>query len=162
MATITSAPVAVTHGKIERGSAFSGTSSIRGMASPMSRSLFLGSFSRHRSSSGRTFAGTPLRSGFSFTTDARISAMSSPWNGLFPVSISHSTTPKAQMSERLSTTFPRACSGDMYDAVPRIIPARVGEMVMVGEVVGEPWGSPAAASDVFAHRSPAPLRCRPA
>ena len=29
------------------------------------------------------------------------------------------------MSVRLSTTFPRACSGDMYAAVPRTIPASV-------------------------------------
>ena len=30
--------------------------------------------------------------------------------------------PKAQISVRLSTGLPRACSGDMYAAVPRIIP----------------------------------------
>ena len=30
-----------------------------------------------------------------------------------PVSISHSTTPNDQMSARLSTGFPAACSGDM-------------------------------------------------
>jgi hypothetical protein len=29
------------------------------------------------------------------------------------------------MSDRLSTGFPRACSGDMYAAVPKMIPACV-------------------------------------
>jgi len=38
---------------------------------------------------------------------------SSARNGRSPLSISKSTTPKAQMSARLSTGFPRACSGDM-------------------------------------------------
>ena len=37
----------------------------------------------------------------------------SPANRRRPVSISHSTAPKAQMSARLSTTPPRACSGAM-------------------------------------------------
>ena len=34
-------------------------------------------------------------------------------------------TPNAQMSARLSTALPRACSGLMYAAVPRIIPTPV-------------------------------------
>ena len=39
------------------------------------------------------------------------------------------------MSARLSTVFPRACSGDMYAAVPRIIPARViAGVVIVGDI----------------------------
>src|SRR5713226_6585069 len=42
------------------------------------------------------------------------------------------------MSARLSTVLPRACSGLIYAAVPRITPARVGEMVSVGECVGSP------------------------
>jgi hypothetical protein len=42
-----------------------------------------------------------------------------------PVSNSNSTTPKAQISARSSTGLPRACSGDMYAAVPRIMPACV-------------------------------------
>ena len=42
-----------------------------------------------------------------------------------PVSISYSTHPNAQMSVRWSTGRPRACSGDMYAAVPRIMPACV-------------------------------------
>jgi hypothetical protein len=37
----------------------------------------------------------------------------SPEKSVFPVSISHSRTPKDQMSARLSTALPRACSGDM-------------------------------------------------
>ena len=37
------------------------------------------------------------------------------------------------MSARLSTALPRACSGDMYAAVPRIRPAAVLECASVGE-----------------------------
>ena len=64
----------------------------------------------------------------------------SPANGCLPVSISYSTTPKAQMSARLSTTAPRACSGAMYAAVPRITPACVADSVSVGEMDGLPCG----------------------
>jgi hypothetical protein len=39
--------------------------------------------------------------------------VSPPPNSILPVSISYSTTPKAQISARLSTGLPRACSGDM-------------------------------------------------
>ncbi len=42
--------------------------------------------------------------------------------GFVPVSISNNTAPNAQISARLSTGFPRACSGDMYAAVPMITP----------------------------------------
>ncbi len=54
------------------------------------------------------------------------------------------------MSARLSTILPRACSGLMYAAVPRIIPAcviagvvRVGDIEAVGETA--PTGSMALA-----------------
>ena len=62
----------------------------------------------------------------------------------------YSTAPNAQMSARLSTTLPRACSGLMYPAVPRIIPAcvacndNVGDMDSPGDIV--PVGSIAFAS----------------
>ena len=39
------------------------------------------------------------------------------------------------MSARLSTGFPRACSGDMYAAVPMTIPISVA--AAVNEIVGE-------------------------
>ncbi len=39
------------------------------------------------------------------------------------------------MSARLSTALPRACSGDMYAAVPRTTPACVAAAVSVGECV---------------------------
>ena len=56
-------------------------------------------------------------------------------NARSPVSISKTTAPKAQMSARLSTGLPRACSGLMYAAVPRIIPASVDRAVSVGEFI---------------------------
>ena len=37
------------------------------------------------------------------------------------------------MSDRLSTGFPRACSGDMYAAVPMITPICVAAAVSVGD-----------------------------
>jgi hypothetical protein len=70
------------------------------------------------------------------STCASVSETVSPLNNGLPLSISHSTTPNAQMSARLSTVFPRACSGLIQPAVPRIIPARVGEMVSLGEFAG--------------------------
>ena len=36
-----------------------------------------------------------------------------PRKALLPVSISYITAPKEKMSERASTIFPSACSGDM-------------------------------------------------
>ncbi len=52
----------------------------------------------------------------------------------FPVSISTSTTPNAQMSARRSTGLPLACSGDMYAAVPRMTPCIVATALSVGEL----------------------------
>ena len=64
---------------------------------------------------------------------AIVSETVSPENTLRPVSISYSTQPNAQMSARLSTALPRACSGLMEDAVPRITPAFVLPIPTVGE-----------------------------
>ena len=44
---------------------------------------------------------------------AIVSEVVGPANGDWPVSISNSTHPNAQMSVRLSTVRPRACSGLM-------------------------------------------------
>ena len=75
------------------------------------------SFSRHRWTSvttgDGTSAGKAVHSGVDFTTDAIVSAMPSPGNARARVSISYSTAPKAHTSVRLSTGWPRACSGDM-------------------------------------------------
>ena len=57
--------------------------------------------------------------------------------GAAPLNISNSTTPNAQMSARLSTALPRACSGAMYAAVPRIMPSAcviAWRRVSVGEL----------------------------
>ncbi len=69
-------------------------------------------------------------------------------NSRAPVSISHSTTPNAQMSARASTVPPRACSGDMYAAVPRITPCIVPSAgdVSVGECVSCPATAPPEAA----------------
>ena len=60
-----------------------------------------------------TPVGTALQSGSDLMTLASIPATSSPSNGRRPASISYSTQPNAQMSARLSTARPRACSGAM-------------------------------------------------
>ena len=56
---------------------------------------------------------------------ATVAAFVSPGNARRPVVISYSTEPNAKISERTSTSFPSACSGDMYPSVPRTIPASV-------------------------------------
>ena len=61
--------------------------------------------------------------------------MSSPGNGCVPVGISNSTAPNAQTSPRVSTVFPRACSGLMYAAVLRMTAAIVACIERVGDIV---------------------------
>ena len=48
-----------------------------------------------------------------------------PSNGRAPVASSSSTTPSDQGSVLASTSSPRACSGDMYAAVPSVTPVSV-------------------------------------
>ena len=86
-------------------------------ASPMSRSRFFGSRSRQRRSSERIAGGVDDGSADQSIswrrTAASVSLTVSPSKSRLPLSISKSTTPKAQTSARLSTARPRACSGDM-------------------------------------------------
>ena len=78
--------------------------------------------------------GNAVQSGSLLMTATSTSVTSSPWKARRPVSISFSTHPNAQMSARLSMAFPRACSGDMYAAVPRMRPSWViAGVVMVGD-----------------------------
>ncbi len=79
----------------------------------MSRSRRFGSFCRHAFTRRRACGGSSAQSGSRVNTVARMSDTVSPAKSWRPVSISHSTTPNAQMSARLSTALPRACSGDM-------------------------------------------------
>ena len=122
-------------------------SSSSSRASPIALSRLRGSFWRHRRSNrrtdGGTSAGSTLKSGSVLSTDARTSEMSSPSNARRPVSISYRTTPNAQMSARLSTLLPFACSGAMYAAVPRIMPICVACAVTVGELIASTRDVPA-------------------
>ncbi len=106
-------------------------------ASPMSRSRRRTSRSRHRSSSARRYggvaAGSASHGGSSRMTAAMISVADVPSNTRRPDSISNRTTPNDQISARRSTARPRACSGDMYAAVPRMTPASVASSNSVGE-----------------------------
>src|SRR5215469_4722695 len=54
------------------------------------------------------------------------------------------------MSARLSIGLPRACSGDIYAAVPRITPACVISSETVGDMVGLPALEAARSSAAFA------------
>ena len=107
-------------------------------ASPISRKRVLTSRSRQRASNVRTtrgvsFGSLPTSIG-ARSTSASVWATVSPPNRRWPLSISNKTTPKLQMSARLSTGRPDACSGLMYAAVPRIIPACViAGVVIVGD-----------------------------
>ena len=86
-------------------------------ASPISRSRCRESLVRLRRSRSRTNGGTDdgnaLQSGSRSRIAAMVSVVVSPPKARRPVSISKSTQPNAQMSVRLSTALPRACSGDM-------------------------------------------------
>ncbi len=97
------------------GATIASSSSI--LMAPASARRCRGSLRRHRRSSVRIDAGAPganrLQSGSLLTTVASVSATSSPGNARVPDSISNSTHPNAQMSARLSTVLPRACSGAM-------------------------------------------------
>ena len=62
---------------------------------------------------GGVAAGSAVQSISCRTTAARTSVIVSPSKSLRPASISKSTAPKAHTSARLSTGFPRACSGAM-------------------------------------------------
>ena len=83
----------------------------------MSGSRVRGSLRRQRESRRRTVWGVAFgrasRSGSRVTTAAITSVTVSPAKSAWPVSISHTSTPKAQTSARRSTGLPRACSGDM-------------------------------------------------
>ena len=86
-------------------------------ASPMACSRRLRSRSRQRSSSRRigagVEAGSRVQSMSARSTSAIVCDVVSPSKRRRPASISNSTTPNAQMSERLSTGEPLACSGLM-------------------------------------------------
>ncbi len=104
-------------GRATAGGALAAGSPRTTRASPMSRSRSRGSRSRQRATSWRTVdgvaGGSAPRSGGCVSTAASVSLIVSPSNSRRPVSISHRTTPNAQMSARLSTARPRACSGAM-------------------------------------------------
>ena len=102
-------------------------SSMAMRASPIACNRCFGSFFRHRCNNPRigagVVAGNALHSGSARITAASVSVTVSPLKAILPVSISYSTQPNDQMSARRSTDLPLACSGAIYAAVPRIIPA---------------------------------------
>ncbi len=95
----------------------SAIASISIRTSPMSRRRPFGSFVKQRSRSRRIGSGVVAGSADQSGSRSRILAIESgivsPGNATRPVTISKSTQPNAQMSVRLSTGSPRACSGLM-------------------------------------------------
>ncbi len=102
-------------------------SSIAIRASPIACRRCFASFFKQRCSkfriAGEVLGGSRAQSGSLLIREANVSVTVSPAKTILPVSISKNTQPKAQISVRRSAAFPFACSGDMYAAVPRIIPA---------------------------------------
>ena len=94
-------------------------------------------FLRDRCRSRRTLsgvsAGNASQSGSRLRIAATASDSVSPENASRPVNISYRTHPNAQISVRLSVGLPRACSGLMYAAVPRMVPSSVPPKLMVGD-----------------------------
>src|SRR5262245_23835189 len=86
-------------------------------ASPIAWRRRLRSLVRHRRTNLRIATGVAAvsasQSGSSFRTLARVSETDSPSKALLPTSISYRTAPNDQMSARLSTDLPLACSGDI-------------------------------------------------
>jgi hypothetical protein len=114
IAVIASTPAATAHGSTpRRGTGGSGISSSSNRALLIWLNRWRGSLTRHSCNSRRTLAGTASRSGSFVSTAASVSDTVALSNNRRPVSISYSTTPKAQMSARRSTFCPRACSGAM-------------------------------------------------
>jgi hypothetical protein len=62
--------------------------------------------------------GRAAQSGSRSTTAATISVIVLPRNACLPDSASYKTHPKDQISVRVSSSLPHACSGDMYAGVP--------------------------------------------
>jgi hypothetical protein len=89
--------------------------SIARRTSCMSLARSRGSFRRHTRSACATCDGTvegsAVKSGSRWRTIESVSETSSASEARIPVSISKRTQPNAQTSVRLSTSFPRACSG---------------------------------------------------
>ena len=84
-----------------------------------------GSLTRQRSISGRTAAGTPSRSGVSWTTRYSSEAVVPPPNGPLPVAAKASTVPRLKTSLGGPTSVPMACSGDMNPGDPIVRPVWV-------------------------------------
>ena len=113
------------------------------------------SLSRQRRSNLRTAAGVSVgksvQSGSLLRTAAITCATSSPSKGRRAVNISSNTTPNAHRSLRLSITFPAACSGLMYAAVPMMTPRSVkAGLVIVGASASTAPSLAASESSAFA------------
>jgi hypothetical protein len=65
------------------------------------------------SAGGKSGLRTTGATGARFRMASKMTALVVPGKGRRPVDASYRTAPKEKRSERLSTSSPRACSGDM-------------------------------------------------
>ncbi len=75
-------------------------------------------------------------------TAAMMAMAESPVKARLPLNISYNTAPNEKISERASASLASACSGDMYGAVPSMVPA----WVMLRAAVSSAACSPLPAS----------------
>ena len=91
--------------------------------------------------------------GSRFRMASKIIAEVSPWNGTLPVAISYKTAPNENRSVRRSSSFPFACSGDMYATVPTAVPGLVRNC-RSGPAVAAVIPSAAVSGEAFTLASP--------
>ena len=129
----------------------------------MSRNRLCCSLVRHRLKRRLRFSGTVAgnapQSGDLSRTAASTSVNESPANVRRLASVSNSTHPNAQTSVLRSTGLPQACSGDMYAAVPMIMPACVISAVAVAASLMRSGDEDTAAA--FASPKSSTLTCPP-
>jgi hypothetical protein len=107
-----------------------------------------GSFSRHRSTTWATCAGSSGGSGVGslWRMAYPLSTNEPPGKARVPERSSWSTTPRLNRSDRASSGSPRTCSGDMYPGVPSTAPVRVAPPVGVTVASISPRGPASAAA----------------
>ena len=80
---------------------------------------------------GRSLRGEcPSGSGSSRMIATRVSAPVFRWKARLPVAISYRIAPSENWSDRKSTGWPLACSGDMYPTVPMTVPGAVAPIAV--------------------------------
>ena len=94
-------------------------------SSPSSRGRSAGALARHPATSSRSSGATSVMAGTECTTRYSWDACGPRPNGPVPVAANTITQPRENTSLGAPTRAPSACSGDMNEGVPMIIPVEV-------------------------------------